>query len=70
MKIETRFVDLNKLPWHSIMSCGDDYKSRFPGDNNEHFGEYLLQEWGIDIISRDVSVVDEIKYSMFLLKWS
>ena len=70
MKIETKFVNLNKLPWHSIMRCGDEYKSEFPDGNNEYFGEYLLQEWGIDIISRNVRVVDEVKYSMFLLKWS
>jgi hypothetical protein len=70
VKIETKFVDLNKLPWHSIMRCGDDYKSRFPGLNDGYFREYLLQEWGIDIISQDVGVVDQVKYSMFLLKWT
>jgi len=70
MKIETKFVDLNKLPWHSIMRCGEEYKSRLPNGNDSYFAEYLLQEWGIDIISQDVGVVDEVKYSMFLLKWT
>lgn len=70
MKIETSFGSLNKLPWNSIMRCGDDYKSKFPNDNDDYFAEYLRREWGIDIISRNVRIVDEVKYSMFLLKWS
>ena len=70
MKIETDFVNLNKLPWNSIMRCGQDYKLKFPGDNDSYFAEYLLREWGIDIISQTVKIVDEQKYTMFLLRWS
>ena len=70
MKIVTTWDDLNKIPWDSVFKCAKEYKERHPGDNHDYYNDYMKSTWGIDHSIEHVRVIDEQKYTMFLLRWA
>ena len=69
MKIETTWKDLNRMPWDAIFRCAEEYKRNYPLHNDSHYQEFMLTECGIDHSDNHVRIVDQQKYTMFLLRW-
>ena len=70
MKIVTTWDDLNKIPWDAVFKCAKEYKERYPGDNHDYYNDYMKATWGIDHSIEHVRIIDEKKYTMFLLRWA
>ena len=70
MQIKASLESLHRIPWQAVMRCGEEYLRTNPGHTNAKYARYLLAEWGIDITSNDAQIVDEQKYTWFLLRWS
>jgi hypothetical protein len=69
VKIETTWKDLNRMPWDAIFRCAEEYRLGSPSHNNLYYTKYMLETWGIDHSDNHVRIVDQQKYTMFLLRW-
>jgi outer membrane protein assembly factor BamD (BamD/ComL family) len=70
MKIETTWKDLNRIPWQAIFWCAEEYKRTNPGHNDHDYFKYMKDNWGIVNGPEHIQIVDEKKYTMFVLRWS
>ena len=70
MMIETTWDNLNKIPWDAVFECAKEYKKNNPSHNNDYYTRYLKDTWGIDHGVDHITIVDEQKYMLFLLRWA
>lgn len=73
VKLETTWHNLKQIPWDSVFKCAEEYKRLNPSHNNDYYLEYLRDTWGIEYAYRSndtIRIVDEQKYTLFLLKWA
>lgn len=67
MLLVTTFDDLKSIPWNSVFRCVEEFRSNNPA---EDLYEYMKQTWGLEHGHEDIKIVDEKKYTMFLLRWA
>ncbi len=70
MKIETTWADLKRIPWQSIFDCAEEYKRTNPSHNDHDYAKYMKENWGIVNGPEHIKIVDQQKYTMFLLRWA
>ena len=70
MMIKTTWNNLNRMPWNAIFECAREYRRNNPELNDHYYREYMINEYGIDHRNEGVSIVDEQKYMLFLLRWT
>ena len=69
MSVATR--DRSGISWEAVARVADHYRSEFgPQSSPEHYQDWLLHTWGIDHRRNYINVVDEQKYTMFLLRFA
>ena len=72
------YHSINVVNWNAVSQCLDDYRKKYPGDkrghdyelNHDHYNNYMQSNWGIDHGAKHIRIVDEQKYTMFLLRWA
>ena len=70
MLVETTWSSLTRINWEAYFRCGRDFKDKNPELNDSYYRAYVLREYGIDANLQDVTVVDDEKYLLFLLRWT
>ena len=78
MKIQTTWEDLKTMPWQAVFRCMEEYRQTHPGHAvgydtqhyHDHYREYMRENWGIDHGTESIQIVDQKKYTMFLLRFS
>lgn len=80
MIIETTWGDLNKIPWQAINRAGVYYhmhvrkptKGAFVDrlSASAEYSAWMRNNWGIHHEPLEFKIVDEEKYTMFLLRWA
>lgn len=68
--IETTWSNLKRFPWQAILECAEEYKRNNPTHNDHDYHKYMKETWGIANGSEHIQIVDEKKYTMFLLRWA
>jgi len=64
-------VDKRKISWPSIDRARQHYREEFgPHFSPEHYQDWMLHQWGILHRFNSISIDDEQKYIMFLLRFS
>jgi len=79
MKIETTWDNLNKVPWTAINRAGDYYHTHVRSTKGAfidrlkagaEYSAWMRNNWGIHHEPLEFKIVDEKKYTMFLLRWA
>ncbi len=64
-------MDKTKISWEAVARVADHYREEFgPQFSREHYQDWMLHTWGIDHRRTYINVMDEQKYTMFLLRFA
>lgn len=64
-------IDHTQMSWQAIDRVRQHYREKFgPASPNEHYRDWMYHEWGIAHGAYSITVADEQKYTMFLLRFA
>jgi hypothetical protein len=77
MMNDTVTDNFDVVMWDALARCINDYRKKYPGGvghdyehNHDHYKNYMKSNWGIDHGPEHIQVVDQQKYTMFVLRWA
>lgn len=69
MSVATR--DRSEISWRAVDRARQHYREEFgPHFSIEHYQDWMLHQWGILHRFNSVSIDNEQKYTMFLLRFA